>query len=57
MATQTEMKIPGFGGEIFAPGAAEYDEKRVQYAFSLLSRETGTGRIHASVSDRLSANG
>jgi hypothetical protein len=26
--------IPGFGGEIFAPGNAEYDAKRAQYAFS-----------------------
>jgi FAD/FMN-containing dehydrogenase len=26
--------IPGFGGQIFTPGTVEYDEKRVQYAFS-----------------------
>ena len=35
--------IPGFGGEIFAPGTAEYDEKRVQYAFSSYPEKQGPG--------------
>ena len=35
--------IPGFSGEIFAPGTAEYDEKRVQYAFSSYPEKQGPG--------------
>jgi FAD/FMN-containing dehydrogenase len=35
--------IPGFGGQIFAPGAAEYDEKRAQYAFSSYPEKQGLG--------------
>ena len=38
-----DRSIPGFGGEIFAPGAAEYDEKRVQYAFSSYPEKQGPG--------------
>jgi FAD/FMN-containing dehydrogenase len=54
MTTQTSMKtgqeqrpaahlIPGFGGEIFAPGTIGYDEKRVQYAFSSYPEKQGPG--------------
>lgn len=35
--------IPGFGGQIFAPGTPEYDEKRVQYAFSSYPEKQGPG--------------
>src|SRR5215510_14325157 len=35
--------IPGFAGEIFAPDAAEYDEKRSQYALSSYPEKQGPG--------------
>lgn len=35
--------IPGFGGQVFAPGTAEYDEKRMQYAFSSYPEKQGPG--------------
>src|SRR5262245_23154588 len=35
--------IPGFDGEILAPGDAEYDEKRTQYAFSSYPEKQGPG--------------
>jgi FAD/FMN-containing dehydrogenase len=33
-ATAGARQIPGFGGDVFLPGTAGYDEKRVQYAAS-----------------------
>jgi FAD/FMN-containing dehydrogenase len=39
----TETSIPGFGGDIFAPGTAEYEEKRAQYAFSSYPEKQGPG--------------
>jgi hypothetical protein len=35
--------IPGFGGEIFAPGDPAYDEKRVQYASISYPEKQGPG--------------
>ena len=35
--------IPGFGGQILAPGTAEYDASRVQYAFSSYPEKQGPG--------------
>jgi FAD/FMN-containing dehydrogenase len=35
--------IPGFSGQTFAPGDAEYDEKRAQYAFSSYPEKQGPG--------------
>ena len=35
--------IPGFGGEMFAPDAAEYDEKRAQYALSSYPEKQAPG--------------
>jgi hypothetical protein len=42
--------IPEFGGEIFAPGVAEYDEKRAQCAFSSYPAKKGPGgSMHPSL--------
>src|SRR5215467_2510098 len=35
--------IPGFGGEIFAPGDPAYDEKRAQYASISYPEKQGPG--------------
>jgi hypothetical protein len=42
--------IPGFGGQIFTPGTVEYDEKRVQYAFSSYPEKQAGPRRKPSVS-------
>jgi len=47
MKTRQEQPAPrvilGFGGPMFAPGTAEYDENRVQYAFSSYPEKQGRG--------------
>src|SRR5262245_50646408 len=35
--------IPGFGGETFAPGTTEYEEKRTQYASPSYPEKQGPG--------------
>ncbi len=46
-ALPTDGLIPGFGGQVSAPGTADYDEKRAQYAFSSYPEKQGaTGTMH-----------
>lgn len=43
ISPNADQMIPGFGGQVFAPGSAEYDEKRVQYASSSYPEKQGSG--------------
>ena len=38
-----DLSIPGFGGQVFGPGSAEYDARRIQYAFSSYPEKQGPG--------------
>jgi hypothetical protein len=43
MAASIPRLIAEFGGETFAPGAGEYDEKRAQYATLSYPEKQGPG--------------
>lgn len=47
MTNAEDTAIPGFGGEIFAPGDRDYNKKRHQYATSSYEDQQGKeGRMH-----------
>jgi hypothetical protein len=46
-AVESAAQIPGFGGQIYAPGDPDYDQKRTQYASSSYPEEQGPdGSMH-----------